>query len=85
MHRVAILTTVWHYLCHAQQMGDRFLVGYPWEGRWHQPPLHVVSLHGDQVSAGDRSAARAGEFGFRGYPTIAEAPRCGVRPPRGSA
>ena len=25
------------YLSHAQHMGDRFLVGYPDEGRWHRP------------------------------------------------
>ena len=30
--RVAIITTVWRYLSHAQHMGDRFLVGYPHEG-----------------------------------------------------
>ena len=30
--RIAIITTVWRYLSHAQHMGDRFLVGYPHEG-----------------------------------------------------
>ena len=32
--RVAIVATIWTYLSHAQHMGDRFLIGYPWEGRW---------------------------------------------------
>lgn len=75
--RVAIVTTVWTYLSHAQHMGDRFLVGYPRHGSWHQPPLKVVSLYVDQRPAGDLSAQRAREHGFSIYPTIAEALRCG--------
>jgi hypothetical protein len=76
--RVAIVTTIWTYLSHAQHMGDRFLVGYPWDGRWHKPPLEVVSLYVDQKPEGDQSQQRAAEFGFRVYPTIAEALRCGT-------
>src|SRR5882672_8773674 len=71
--RLAIVTTVWTYLSHAQHMGDRFLVGYPWNGRWHKPPMDVVSLYVDQKPAGDQSGERAREFGFKVYPTIAEA------------
>lgn len=74
--RIAIIATVWRYLSHAQHMGDRFLVGYPWEGRWHRPPLKVVSAYVDQRGVGDQSAARAAEFGFRLAPTIADALRC---------
>jgi hypothetical protein len=75
--RLAIVTTVWRYLSHAQHMGDRFLVGYPWNGRWHKPAMDVVSLYVDQRGEGDQSEARAKEFGFQVYPTIAEALRCG--------
>ncbi len=75
--RVAIVTTVWTYQSHAQHMGDRFLVGYPRHGRWHQPPLQVVSLYVDQRPDGDLSRQRAAEHGFTVYPTIAEALRCG--------
>lgn len=75
--RIAIIATVWRYLSHAQHMGDRFLVGYPWEGRWHRPPLKVVSAYVDQRGVGDQSAERAAEFGFHLAPTIAEALRCG--------
>jgi len=75
--RLAIVTTVWRYLSHAQHMGDRFLVGYPWEGRWHKPEMDVVALYLDQKPDGDQSAERAREFGFQVYPTIAEALRCG--------
>lgn len=76
--RIAIVTTVWRYLSHAQHMGDRFLVGYPHEGGWHRPKMDVVSLYVDQRPEGDQSAQRASEFGFKIYPTIAEALRCGT-------
>jgi len=75
--RLAIVTTVWRYLSHAQHMGDRFLVGYPWNGCWHRPAMDVVALYVDQRGEGDQSAERAGEFGFQVYPTIAAALRCG--------
>jgi len=75
--RLAIVTTVYRYLSHAQHMGDRFLVGYPYGGVWHTPNIKVVSLYVDQKPANDLSAARAKEFGFDVYPTIGEALRCG--------
>jgi hypothetical protein len=75
--KMAIVTTEWRYLSHAQHMGDRFLVGYPLNGRWHAPQLDVVSLYVDQKPKGDQSAQRAEEFGFKVYPTIAQALRCG--------
>ena len=75
--RVAVVTTVYHYLSHGQHIGDRFLIGYPREGRWHKPDVKVVSLYVDQKPEGDLSGARAAEFGFRVYPTIAETLRCG--------
>jgi hypothetical protein len=52
-------------------------VGYPQDGKWHMPGLDVVSLYVDQQPRGDQSRQRAEEFGFRIYPTIAEALRCG--------
>ncbi len=75
--RIAIVATIWTYLSHAQHMGDRFLVGYPRNGRWHRPEIDVVSLYVDQKPDGDQSEARAREFGFMVFPTIAEALRCG--------
>ena len=74
---MAIITTVWRYLSHAQHMGDRFLVGYPWEGRWHRPAIDVVALYVDQKPQDDQSAQRARDFGFKVYPTIPEALRQG--------
>ena len=75
--RIAIVATVYRYLSHAQHIGDRFLVGYPREGAWHKPDMKVVSLYVDQKPDTDQSAARAKDFDFRVYPTIAEALRCG--------
>jgi len=39
--------------------------------------MRIVSLYVDQKPEGDLSAARAREFGFVVYPTVAEALRCG--------
>ena len=77
MKRIAVVATVYRYLSHAQHIGDRFLVGYPRDGTWHKPDMKVVSLYVDQKPEGDQSAARAKEFGFEVYPTIAETLRCG--------
>ena len=77
MKRIAIVATVYRYLSHAQHIGDRFLVGYPRDGAWHKPDMKVVSLYVDQKPDSDQSAARAKEFDFQVYPTIAETLRCG--------
>jgi hypothetical protein len=76
--RLAIVTTIYRYLSHGQHMGDRFLVGYPYGGAWRKPNLQVVSLYVDQHPDGDLSEARAKEFNFKVYPTIAETLRCGA-------
>ena len=75
--RLAMVTTEWRYPSHAWHMGERFLVGYPVEGRWHRSPLELVSTYMDQFPENDLSRARSQEFGFPLYPTIAEALRCG--------
>lgn len=75
--RIAVIATIYRYLSHAQHFADRFMVGYPYEGRWHRPDTQVVSLYVDQRPEGDQSIDRAREFGFSVYPTISEALRCG--------
>ena len=75
--RIAVIATIYRYLSHAQHFADRFLVGYPYEGRWHRPNMEIVSLYVDQKSEGDQSTDRCREFGFSVYPTIAQALRCG--------
>ncbi len=82
--RVAVITTLYKYLSHAQHMADRFLIGYPHEGEWHKPGVQIVSLYtdqkpaGDPATVGDQSYVRAKEFGFTVYNSIAEALRCGT-------
>ncbi len=75
--RIAVVTTIYRYLSHAQHIADRFLVGYPIDGEWRQPNMKIVSLYVDQKPEGDQSQERAQEFGFEVYPTIAETLRCG--------
>jgi hypothetical protein len=75
--RLAVVTTLWTYKTHAWHMAERFLHGYPINGEWHEPGLEVVSAYVDQRPDGDLSQSRADEFGFKIYPTVAEALRCG--------
>src|SRR5471030_3266698 len=75
--RIAIIATIYRLQSHAQHMGDRFLVGYPYAGAWHKPDMKVVSLYVDQKPEGDLSGDRGREFGFQIYPTVAKALRCG--------
>ncbi len=75
--RMAVVTTEWRYMSHAWHMAERFLVGYPINGRWHRPPLDVVAAYVDQFPEKDLSRQRSKEFGFPIYPSIAEALRCG--------
>ena len=75
--RMAIVTTEWRYHCHAWHMAERFLVGYPTQGHWHEPKLEVVSAYIDQFPEKDLSRQRSEEFGFPIYDSVAEALRCG--------
>src|SRR6185312_13732377 len=71
--RVAVIATAYDLQSDPQQLCDRFLVGYAWEGEWHHPAMKVVSLYVDQKGEGDLSGDRAQQFGFKVYPTIGEA------------
>ena len=75
--RMAIVTTEWRYHCHAWHMAERFLVGYPTQGHWHEPELEVVSAYVDQFPEKDLSRQRSEEFDFPIYDSVAEALRCG--------
>ncbi|MBM4002913.1 MAG: hypothetical protein FJ295_06425 [Planctomycetes bacterium] len=75
--RLAVVTTEWRYRSHAWHMAERFLVGYPMQGRWHRPPLDVVAAYVDQRPENDLSAGRSREFGFPIYASIPETLRCG--------
>ena len=76
--KLAIITTFWDWRSHANHMGERFLCGYPRDGRWHRPDFDVVGVFVDQSSEEDLSQRRAEEFGFTLYSSIAEALRLGT-------
>jgi hypothetical protein len=76
--KIAIVATIWAYLSHGQHMGDRFLVGWPEKGDWHDPQVEVVAVYVDQKPDSDLSERRAAKHGFKVYPSIAEALRCGT-------
>ena len=72
--RIAAVATIYHSMSHAQQIVDRFLDGYGWNGRHHYPPMDLVSLYVDQVREDDLSAERASRFpSMKVFPTVAEA------------
>lgn len=75
--RLAVVTTVWHHHSHSWHMAERFLVGYPRQGKWHRPAIDVVAAYVDQTPKNDLSQQRSAEFGFPIYKTVAEALRCG--------
>lgn len=74
---LAVLACRWTPGSPARQVADRFLIGYPREGRWRRPSMKVVSLYVDHTPEADQSRERAAEFGFRIYPSVAETLRCG--------
>jgi hypothetical protein len=75
--RLAVITTEWRFHSHAWHMAERFLVGYPIDGRWHRPRIDVVSAYVDQFPPNDLSRKRSAEFGFPIFPSIDRALRCG--------
>jgi hypothetical protein len=75
--KLAVITTLWNYHSHAWHMAERFLHGYPLNGRWHRPPLDVVAAYVDQIRDDDLSRQRSEEFKFPIFPSIAQALRAG--------
>ena len=72
--KIAAVVNIYDMRSHAQHFVDRFLWGYGWNGRHHQPPIDVVALYVDQVPDIDLSRGRAKIFPkLKIYPTIAEA------------
>ena len=72
--KIAALVTQYRRRAHGQHIVDRFLGGYGWDGRFHRPPMDVVSLFVDQVGESDLSRDRARQYpSMKLYPTIAEA------------
>jgi hypothetical protein len=72
--QIAAIVSAYHCYAHAQHICDRFLEGYGWNGRHHQPAMDLVSLYVDQQKENDLSREREARFPqLRIYPTIADA------------
>ena len=72
--KLAALTTIYFKYSHSQHIVDRFLEGYGWQGKHHQPDFDVVSLYVEQVGDNDLSRERVKRYPqMKPYPTIAEA------------
>jgi hypothetical protein len=72
--RIAALTTIYFKYSHSQHIVDRFLEGYGWQGKHHQPEFDVVSLYVEQTGENDLSRERVQRYPqMKLYPTIADA------------
>ncbi len=73
-HRIAVVTTAYHYLSHAYHVCGRFLHGYLREGRMHYPDYAIAGMYVDQPRhPGDLSRELGKEFGFTVHDTVAGA------------
>jgi hypothetical protein len=75
--RVAAICTVYYPLSHADVFLGRLLEGYRLNGVSHRPRLELAAMYVDQFPANDMARDLAAEYGFRIYPSVAEALRCG--------
>ena len=71
--KIAALSTTYHVRSHSDNFITRFLEGYWINDEYHPSPCDVVSLYTDQVHSNDISRRLAAAYGFKIYPTIAEA------------
>lgn len=75
--RIAAIATVYFERSHADVFFSRILHGYRLNKKTYYPRLEVASMYLDQVPDNDMGYDLAEEYGFKVYPTVAEALRCG--------
>jgi hypothetical protein len=75
--RLAVITTVYHYLSHSYHICGRFLHGYLRANGFHYPDWQIAGMYVDQVRKNDLSQDLAKEYKFTIYKTIGEALRLG--------
>jgi len=71
--KIAAVVTSYFNRSHAYHIVGRFLWGYQWQGRHHQPEFEVGALYTDQTPGSDMSRSLAQRFGFKICPDVAEA------------
>lgn len=76
--RIAAIATVYFERSHADVFFSRILHGYRLNRKTYYPRLEVASMYLDQVHDNDMGYDLAEEYGFKVYPTVAEALRCGA-------
>ncbi|HWB13102.1 MAG TPA: hypothetical protein VG826_28010 [Pirellulales bacterium] len=70
---VAAVVTSYFHNSHADVIVSRLLEGYTLDGQGERPNLKLVSLYTDQVPLNDKSRELAARYGFKIYPSVAEA------------
>src|SRR5262245_47501261 len=71
--KIAVLTSVYHYLSHSYHIAGRFLDGYMKGDAHHFPDFGVASVFAEQVGKNDLSRELAKEHGFRISESIEDA------------
>jgi hypothetical protein len=71
--KIAAVSTTYHVRSHSDNFITRFLEGYWINEKYYPPPCDVVSLYVDQIHPADISRRLSMAYGFKIYPTIAEA------------
>lgn len=66
MKRIAVICDAW------PPEVDRFLVGYPRDGRWHKPSMQIAGAY---AARPETARGRAAEFGFRLHDSAMDAMR----------
>lgn len=73
MRRLAAVISEYRPKSHADVIIGRYLKGYYYEGRHHDPASKIVRMYTDQVPDHDMSRDLAAEHGFRIVPSIRHA------------
>jgi hypothetical protein len=71
--KLAGLSTVYHVRSHTDNFVTRFLEGYWINEKNYHPPCDIVSMYVDQVPSNDISRRLSASYGFKIYPSIADA------------
>ena len=67
--KIAAVTTIYFKISHAEEIVDRLLDGYGWNGTHHRPPMDLVSLYVNQVQKDDWSRER-----LKRHPEVRDSP-----------
>lgn len=79
--RLAILGSVYRLGSNLQTLGDRFLVGYPYEGDWLMPNVQVVSMYVDQRARQADAAPSGFQRAMSGADSEGQRPQAAQHPP----